>query len=227
MANQSILAAFERMWQHIVSALSNKADAEHDHDDTYYTESEIDAMLVNTKNNVWYGTCSASGTTRTMATNTGDFSLTAGNIIYVLFTNSATAPTNLNVDGTGIKSIKSIGTTTNVVTNQWAANEVVPLVYDGTYFRMVDGKIASTAFYGMTKLSSSISSDSISVAATSSAVKSAYDLANAALPKSGGTMTGMISLPNSDPTDPLHAVTKQYVDEHINDLIGNILNGAS
>ena len=227
MANQSILAAFERMWQHIVSALSNKADAEHDHDDTYYTESEIDAMLVNTKNNVWYGTCSASGPTRTMATNTGDFSLTAGNIIYVLFTNSATAPTNLNVDGTGIKSIKSIGTTTNVVTNQWAANEVVPLVYDGTYFRMVDGKIASTAFYGMTKLSSSISSDSISVAATSSAVKSAYDLANAALPKSGGTMTGMISLPNSDPTDPLHAVTKQYVDEHINDLIGNILNGAS
>lgn len=26
MANASILAAFERMWQHIISALSNKAD---------------------------------------------------------------------------------------------------------------------------------------------------------------------------------------------------------
>lgn len=26
MANTSILAAFERMWQHVVAALSNKAD---------------------------------------------------------------------------------------------------------------------------------------------------------------------------------------------------------
>lgn len=35
MANTSILAAFERMWQHISVALGDKADAAHDHDDTY------------------------------------------------------------------------------------------------------------------------------------------------------------------------------------------------
>lgn len=52
---------------------------------------------------------------------------------------------------------------------------------------------ASTSAYGVTKLSSSTSSTSTSLAATPSAVKSAYDLANAAMPKGGGTFTGAIS----------------------------------
>ena len=52
---------------------------------------------------------------------------------------------------------------------------------------------ASTSAYGVTKLSSSTSSTSTSLAATPSAVKSAYDLANAAMPKSGGAFTGAIS----------------------------------
>ena len=45
MANTSILAAFERMWQHTVALLSNKSDTDHIHDDRYYTESEIDTKL--------------------------------------------------------------------------------------------------------------------------------------------------------------------------------------
>lgn len=45
MANTSIYAAFERMWQHVVAALGNKSDVNHNHDDVYYTESEIDAMI--------------------------------------------------------------------------------------------------------------------------------------------------------------------------------------
>lgn len=39
MANQSIFAAFERMWQHIVAALGNKADISHVHNDATQTES--------------------------------------------------------------------------------------------------------------------------------------------------------------------------------------------
>jgi hypothetical protein len=45
MANKSILAAFERMWQHITTALNNKSDASHTHDDKYYTEGEVDTLL--------------------------------------------------------------------------------------------------------------------------------------------------------------------------------------
>ena len=45
MANTSILAAFERMWQHVVAAVGGKAEADHTHNDIYYTETEIDTKL--------------------------------------------------------------------------------------------------------------------------------------------------------------------------------------
>ena len=47
MANQSIFAAFERMWQHVTSALSTKSDASHAHDDIYYTKQEVDTAITN------------------------------------------------------------------------------------------------------------------------------------------------------------------------------------
>jgi hypothetical protein len=52
---------------------------------------------------------------------------------------------------------------------------------------------ASTSVVGAVQLTDSTSSTSTTTAATPNAVKSAYDLANAALPKSGGTMTGAIT----------------------------------
>ncbi len=50
-------------------------------------------------------------------------------------------------------------------------------------------------------LSGSVSSTSASTAATSSAVKQAYDLANAAMPKSGGTFTGNVAAQTSSHSD--------------------------
>jgi hypothetical protein len=52
---------------------------------------------------------------------------------------------------------------------------------------------ATTSSEGVVQLSTSTSSTSTTEAATPSAVKDAYDLADAALPKSGGTMTGTIT----------------------------------
>lgn len=52
---------------------------------------------------------------------------------------------------------------------------------------------ASTSVAGKVQLSTSTNSTSTTLAATPSAVKAAYDLADAALPKSGGTMTGTIT----------------------------------
>lgn len=52
---------------------------------------------------------------------------------------------------------------------------------------------ASTSVVGVVQLTDSTSSTSTSTAATANAVKTAYDLANAALPKSGGTMSGAIT----------------------------------
>jgi len=52
----------------------------------------------------------------------------------------------------------------------------------------------STSTAGKLQLTDSISSTSTTTAATPAAVKTAYDLANAALPKAGGTLTGDITL---------------------------------
>ena len=52
----------------------------------------------------------------------------------------------------------------------------------------------STSVAGILQLTDSTSSTSTTTAATPNSVKSAYDLANAALPKSGGTVTGNITL---------------------------------
>lgn len=52
---------------------------------------------------------------------------------------------------------------------------------------------SSTSQIGVVQLTDSTSSTSITTAATPNSVKSAYDLANAALPKTGGTMTGAIT----------------------------------
>ena len=53
---------------------------------------------------------------------------------------------------------------------------------------------ASTSLAGVVQLSDSINTTSSTLAATSTAVKAAYDLANAALSRSGGTVTGNINL---------------------------------
>lgn len=52
----------------------------------------------------------------------------------------------------------------------------------------------TTSAKGIVKLSSAVDSTSAALAATPAAVKQAYDIADAALPKSGGTMTGNITL---------------------------------
>lgn len=45
MTNESIRAAFERFWLHIVAKIGTKADADHTHDDLYYTTTAADATF--------------------------------------------------------------------------------------------------------------------------------------------------------------------------------------
>lgn len=129
--------------------------------------------------NVWYGTCptTASTAAKIVTTDTGDFTLTTGNMLRVIFTsnNTASAPT-LTVDSKTAKSVRIV-TNTGGAQYCWQAGEAVDFVYNGTYFIMVSQAPATTTYYGPTKLSSSTSSTSTSLAATPSAVKSAYDLA--------------------------------------------------
>lgn len=129
--------------------------------------------------NVWYGTSSTAPSTQTkvVTTTTGDFVVADGNIVvvYFVYPSGSNLPA-LNVDGTRVVYLD--GDTDN--SNNWTGDSVKAFVYHSQwdYFEEINGAVASTSYYGITKLSSSTSSTSTALAATPSAVKAAYDLAN-------------------------------------------------
>ena len=128
---------------------------------------------------IYYGTCSTEAATQAKAVTlmySAGFRLVEGVSIRIKFSNGQTyngQPT-LNVNSTGAKNIVSRGTTAGN-RYMWLAGEIIDFVYDGTNWCAVDSGIASTTYYGVTKLSSSVSSTSTSTAATPAAVKAVND----------------------------------------------------
>lgn len=141
----------------------------------------------------FYGDClsAANEANKVVTVSDDNFKLMSGVAVDVSFLNANTAsrPT-LNVNNTGAVEIKAYSTTVPLA-NQWRQGAVVRFVYNTSNWVMVDGSVASTTYYGATKLNSSTSSTSEDTAATPLAVKQAYDrgstaltMANAAVPKS-------------------------------------------
>ena len=123
----------------------------------------------------YFGTCSTAEATQVKVVNCPGFELKTGSRIAVQFTygNSASQP-KLNVNGTGDKFICSTDGM-SVIADIWRYKETVDFVYDGSWWIAIGCLYATTAYYGLTKLSSSISSSSTTLAANSYAVKRAYD----------------------------------------------------
>ena len=141
----------------------------------------------------FYGGClsAANEANKVVTVSDDNFKLMSGVAVDVSFLNANTAsrPT-LNVNNTGAVEIKAYSTTVPLA-NQWRQGAVVRFVYNTSNWVMVDGSVASTTYYGATKLNSSTSSTSEDTAATPLAVKNAYDrgstaltVASAAVPKS-------------------------------------------
>lgn len=87
----------------------------------------------------WYGTCStAAGTTGKTTAVDGSVVICKGTRVTLgmTYNNTATSAT-LNVNSTGAKNLY-YGTTGNapVGDTSWAANTLVPFVFDGQYWRM-------------------------------------------------------------------------------------------
>ncbi|MCI8336507.1 MAG: hypothetical protein HFI72_05045 [Peptococcaceae bacterium] len=144
-----------------------------------------------------YCVCNTAAATREKVATVirGNFKLEAGVAVDVKFSedNKITMP-SLNVNGTGAKSIKMYSII-GAESYMWQAGAVVRFVYDGQYWQMLNGTQATTTYYGVTKLSSSVSSTAANLAATPLAVKQAYDLADAAVPKSQkGIANGVATL---------------------------------
>lgn len=103
------------------------------------------ALIVGTANlggeTVWYGTCgTAADTQAKTASISGITELYEGLSVRLNFTYAQTyngAPT-LNLNSLGAKTIKR-NANTNAGQNEWAAGEVLDLVYNGTSWILVNG----------------------------------------------------------------------------------------
>lgn len=150
-------------------------------DDVYanITHTHTKSQITDLAENVFYGTCSTTSTTQTKVVTVSNWSFTTGNILFVKFDdyNKYNGTAKISIDGT-TKDIATVGTT-KTSRYYWKAGEVVGFVYDGTNMVLLEGGTATTTYYGITKLSSSVSSTSEVLSATPNAVKQAYDLANA------------------------------------------------
>lgn len=121
---------------------------------------------------IWFGTCDTAAATQTKAvTISGITALTAGLIILVSFTNyqNYNGAPKLNLNSLGAATIRRINGT-SAARYEWQSGEILPLYYDGTYWVLWNGGLATTTYYGVTKLSSSAISTSTAVAMTPSAL---------------------------------------------------------
>ena len=123
----------------------------------------------------YFGTCSTAAATQIKVVSCAGFELKTGSRIAVQFTYSNTASQpKRNVNGTGDKFICGIDGT-SVISGIWREKETIDFVYDGTWWIALGCLYATTSEYGLTRLSSSVSSTSTTLAATAAAVKQAYD----------------------------------------------------
>lgn len=128
--------------------------------------------------------CTTSESTQTKVTSgSSSFNNTEGFYQRICFTkgNTYAGTLYLNVNSKGSKAAY-IGA--DYLNNfQFPANTILDFVYYSDGWRLVGGIEATTSRKGIVKLSTSTSSTSTNLAATPSAVKSAYDLADSAIPK--------------------------------------------
>ena len=91
-----------------------------------------------------YASCSTAANTaaKTASITTGTFSLEAGSIVNVKFTNtnSANSPT-LNINSTGAKNIFSNGSQITIGENKGLLKGLCTFIYDGTQYHLVGGYI--------------------------------------------------------------------------------------
>lgn len=128
---------------------------------------------------------------------------TAGSLAFEGSTANDFETTLAVVDPTADRTITLPDRTGTVITTGDTGTVTSTMIADGTIVNadisasaaIAGSKIVAgtTSVVGVVQLTDSTSSTSTTTAATPNSVKSAYDLADAALPKAGGTMTGAIT----------------------------------
>ena len=175
-----------------------------------YLWGKIKAAISDAK--IPYLTCSTAAGTAAKTTTlvSGEFTaddLVAGAQVLVKFTNTNTvANPTLSINGTTAKSIKRYGTTapSTSATSSWNANEVVLLVYDGTYW-MIEGWI-NTTYSAMSEAEMTAGTSTTSRLITPARLKEAIKTWESPTPTKTSELTNdsgfLTSYTETDPTVP-------------------------
>ena len=121
---------------------------------------------------IWYGTCStAKGTQNKQVTISGLTALQTGDIFVITFTTNQeyNGVPKFKVNSLTAANIRRV-TGTDAGRYEWLAGETLVLVWNGTYFLLVDGALATTKYSGITKLATSGTSTSETTALTPAAL---------------------------------------------------------
>ena len=138
---------------------------------------------------VWQGTAVGTGYGGTGQTSYTNGELLIGKTDGTLAKATITQGSGVTItNGDGAITISATGSGGTVT----AVTGTSPIASTGGTTPDISIQDGTTAQKGAVQLEDSISSTSTTTAATPNSVKSAYDLAGAALPKAGGTMTGDI-----------------------------------
>ena len=126
---------------------------------------------------IYYTTCTTAGETQQKDITISDItSLNAGLQIRIRFSyqQAYNGTPTLKLNSFAAKEIRR---DVNNAAGQyeWRGTETLDLVYDGTYWIIVDGSAASVTYYGVTKLNNAVDSSSEVLAASSKAVKTVND----------------------------------------------------
>ena len=147
---------------------------------------------------VYYGICdTAASTQNKVVTIPGITELYDGLILIVKMVNNQTynGAAALNVNGLGAKTIQQ-RETQNIIRYMWIAGEVVPFIYNASNdkFIIISEGLATTTYWGKTKLTNSYGSDE-TLAATQRNVSSVVMMVSnvLAIPAEGSSITKSMS----------------------------------
>jgi hypothetical protein len=177
-------------------ALSGVYYAKLEADDTFYDKDTVDSLLNGKISQPWVG---------------DGLEISSSPYILDLGTPSSVTSTSNNIV-TSTSHTHSLNDT-GVATGSYGSNTQIGTLSVDSNGRLTTAsnvtiRSASTSQTGIVQLNDTIASFSTTQAATANAVK---EVADTRVNKAGDTMTGFLTL-HSDPTDALHAATKQYVD---------------
>lgn len=124
---------------------------------------------------------------------------------------SVASPSNTTANGGGITLKGATDKTINWVnsTGAWTLSEHINIA-NAKEYRINGTKVLDATSLGSALLTNSTSSTSTTTAATPNSVKTSFDLANAALPKAGGTLTGELKIEGSYTPTGLYSGISRY-----------------